>query len=708
MKDKPIVVVASNSTTPERGLEDLLDQLSFWEQLDALRQKADKKPAEVRLFIKPDMDFFALESPTGTNPVLVEHLIDLLAEKKYTNVQIGDSLDDADHWLENRDILVLADLIGYQFTTKKGNDYEVVNLSENLIKAPSEKDWTLPDRQLSADWFEADVRISFAKNKTHEEFGYALSLYNLIGVFPKRAKSYHYFYRLSAPALITELLSLTPVHFTLIDAWTSNHGSQGIRHPKTYHTKVLIGSNDALLADWVAALKMGADPSISPVNKYALKQRGLPANYSLLGDLTPYDHWQQPSIHIRNSVAHRNQHPTLRHVTEMWLQEVDTDFFPFKRVADAKVNQYATSMFAHIDDHPLSYWGYIGLNYFLGNLYQLLESWRTLYGKDQMYRRETVLGFDPTAFRRADFDAIPGYIEPLAQIVRFTPPDRNGLKWRYIDESVLFEYRKILPIPYEAFVERVPIAEAVFMMYDNIGGNRQPVRYDRRKRIIHQAERDLYLPQPNWMVLFGGKPIDVGKIEVIRYAEDRQEIFWRMVESANQSARYDDGMVRFGKHAQGTEIVIVARQHFELPIFWNIVNMDFLPVVKDTLVSDSYVQFFSRTMAQYEAAYEGRSPYLGQDMEPDYGESGDPNFPLGTEQVRNLLSLFAQGLQMFRTSGSPGTGGFVKTDEEGYHHFNGEHTDQELAHSARDIINDFYRALKKDWTYMSRNNSEKQ
>ncbi len=708
MKENPTAVVISNAPTPEGGLEDLLNQLAFWEQLDAFRQKADKAPADVRVFIKPDMEFYELDSPTGTDPGLVEHLIDLLAERKYINVLIGDSLDDADHWLENRDILILADLVGYQFTTKKGNDYEIVNLSENLIDPSAEKEWTLPDRRLSADWLEADIRINFAKNKTHEEYGYALGLYNLIGVFPKRAKSYHYFHRLSAPSLITELLSLTPVHFTLIDAWTSNHGSQGIRHRKVYDTRTLIGSNDAVLADWVAALKMGADPSISPVNNHALKQRGLPAHYQLRGDLVPYEQWQLPATHVRNSVAHRNQHPTLRHITEMWLQQVDTDFFPFKRVADAKVNQLTTSLFNQIDEQPFSYWGYVGLNYFLGNLHQLLESWRTLYDKDRIFRRETVLGFDPATFRRADFDAIPGYIEPLAQIVRFTPPDRNGLKWRYIDESVLFEYRKILPIPYEAFIDRVPIAEAVFMMYDNIGGKRQPVRYDRRKRILHQAERDLYLPQPNWMVFFGGKPIDVGKIEVIRYAEDRQEIFWRMVESANQSARYDDGMVRFGRHDQGTEIVIVARQHFELPLFWKVVNMDFFPQVKDALVSDAYVQFFSRTMAQYEAAYEGRSPYVGSDIKPDYGESGDPDFPMGAEQMRKLLGLFARAMQLIQPAENSGKQGFVRTDEAGYHHFKSGQTDQELTHSAREIIRDFYRAMRKDWAYLSNDQSGQQ
>ena len=45
----------------------------------------------------------------------------------------------------------------------------------------------------------------------------------------------------------------------------------------------------------------------------------------------------------------------------------------------------------------------------------------------------------------------------------------------------------------------------------------------------------------------GGKVIDVGKLERIRYHKDRQEIFWRSVTSANSSAEFDDGMVIFDR-----------------------------------------------------------------------------------------------------------------------------------------------------------------
>lgn len=133
--------------------------------------------------------------------------------------------------------------------------------------------------------------------------------------------------------------------------------------------------------------------------------------------------------------------------------------------------------------------------------------------------------------------------------------------------------------------------------------------------------------------------------------------------------------------------------------------MDFFPAVKDALVSDAYVQFFSRTMAQYEAAYEGRSPYLGKDIEPNYGESGDPDFPMGAEQMRKLLGLFAQAMQLIQPAGTSEGKGFVRTDEEGYHHFKSGRTDQELTHTAQEIVKDFYQALRKDWTYLRNDQS---
>ena len=155
------------------------------------------------------------------------------------------------------------------------------------------------------------------------------------------------------------------------------------------------------------------------------------------------------------------------------------------------------------------------------------------------------------AFSRADYDDVVDYLAPLEHLVKAVPPDENGLRWRYVDGSVLFHYSKVLPVDFDRFVEAVPVRNAITWMKDYIGGQTVPVQRDREGRVTHQAERNVYLPQPNWLVLYGGSVIDVAKLESIRYDDDEHKIVWRTVHSSNDSATHDDGSVRFTQRPCG-------------------------------------------------------------------------------------------------------------------------------------------------------------
>ncbi|MBK6731829.1 MAG: hypothetical protein IPG60_12995 [Bacteroidetes bacterium] len=245
------------------------------------------------------------------------------------------------------------------------------------------------------------------------------------------------------------------------------------------------------------------------------------------------------------------------------------------------MNKILSPIIKNIDEHPLAYSALIFLNYSLGNIQKFIESWQILYDKEKVFRKDTDLGFDPAEFSSKNYQDVVNYIKPLAQIVEHIEPDANGLKWRYIDDSVLFEYTRTLPYNFSAFIAKVDIAQSVQFMFDNIGGARIPVKYNQKNKIIHQAERDLYLPQPNWMVFFGGKYIDVCKIECIEYASNKETMYWRTIKSLNNSADYDDGMVEISAAGKNiTQIKIVARQKFTLPLFFQVINMDYLPKVK--------------------------------------------------------------------------------------------------------------------------------
>ncbi len=699
------VNICSNTTSDINSLlEQTLQQAQIFNAIEAKRKTTKLSKKNFSILIKPDLEFYELNGTTGVSPSLLEHFISFLAKNGYTNITVADGEQASGVWLENRDVLVLTDLAGYKYETVDGVAYDIESLSEDLVDGGFDNISVLRDAKLSSYWLNANFRIVFCKNKTDEEFYYSLCLKSLVDILPQKAKDYHYYFRLRPEEVAAALLQRDEVDFCIIDAYESNHGMQGIRQSKKLLTKTFIAGNNVLLVDWVGALKMELDPYCSSINSYSLKKIGLPLVYKIDGDLSIYKDWQNVPKLLAESTQARNKNPVIRRLSKAWLQQVDTDIFPFKNVADAQINKFISPIIKNIDTHPLAYSALVALNYSLGGIHQFIEGWQTLYDKEKIYRQHTELGFDVNEFSPPDFDAIENYILPLAQLVANAPPDANGIKWRYIDGSVLFEYARTLPYDFNSFISKVDIAQAVQYMFDNIGGARVAIKSNQKKQIIYQAERDIYLPQPNWMVMFGGKPIDVCKIEILRYTTNSQTILWRTVKSLNQSAEFDDGLVSFSAKQKGiTEIKIVARQKFTLPLFWQVFNMDYLPAMKDALVSDSYLRFFSRTMSNFEAVYEGRNPRLGKNANPSWGEKNENNHPLEAEQFKNLFAVFSGIAEKFMN----GKNVFAKDkslyeDEEGYRHFSGNNNEENIAGNAlKNFVKDVSEAVQKDVKYIT-------
>lgn len=692
-----VCIVQNEQRNPADLLAEVLQQAGFEDAIERKRAMLNIGKSDFCILIKPDMELFDHRSNTGTDPLLVEELIDLLHEKGYTNVAVADAEGSASLWLDNREVLVLADLAGYRFVTSKGNAYDVLNLSEATIDAEFPAGSALAGTELSEYWLSAHFRINFCKNKTDEAHGFALGLYNLMGILPLKAKSFHYKLRLKQEEVALDLYRHAPVDFAIIDAWCSNHGSQGSRCARPLQTCAFIASESLLLADWAGALKMGLDPYLSPLNAAVLRACGLPGNYQMEGDLRPWPGWISPSIHIRESTSKRNASPLTQRLAEACLQTVNTDLFPFKNMVDGRLNAILAHRLKDVDDNSAARWGLTAINYALANLEQFRQAWQVLFDKDSLHRIDTRLNVDIDKLSDADFESIEGYILPFQAILRYALPDRNGLRRRYIDGSIIFEYIRIIPVDYEDFVNRVDISQAVQMMYDNIGGARVVVKSDEQNRTMYQAERDLYLPQPNWMILFGGKHIDVDKLEVIRYDEYSRRNFWRTVHSANQSAEYDDGMVAFEKDPGGTRVTIVARQKFALPLFWQLFDIDYLPDVKEALVSDAYSRFFSRTMANFEAAAEGRVPFIGKAWDTRYAEHAHDGIPPEIEHLKYLFSMLAGMTEKWvHKDNAPAGATALGTDELGFRHFASPGKADEVSEGVSRFFSELATAIGKD------------
>jgi hypothetical protein len=343
------------------------------------------------------------------------------------------------------------------------------------------------------------------------------------------------------------------------------------------------------------------------------------------------------------------------------------------------MNAVATKYLANLDSNSLAFWATVGVNYATSFIQGSLEAFQTMYDKEHLRWKDAPLDINLADYSASDYEAVLDYMEPLQTIISQTPPEPNGLRWRYLDGSVLFEFSRLIHAPFKDFVARVNITKAVQSMNDYIGGACVPVKRDRAGRIIYQAERNIYLPQPNWMVLFGGKMIDVGKLEFIQYKQREHTIWWRTLKSSNDSAEFDDGIVTFAReNADQTRVTIVARQKFALPLFWQAVNIDMIPSIKDFLVVDAYSRYFTQTIANFEAQYQGRDCRIGKPW--ILGEESDSAPPLNVEAMIKTLMTVGNALQqnfgglpaVMQTLGLAGNEDrreFVEVDEDGFRHF---------------------------------------
>jgi uncharacterized protein (DUF362 family) len=610
-RDPAVRVCVTRSPSPDATalLDQSLTESGFWQHLEQCRRASRLRHDRFKIIIKPDLDCYDPALPDGTDPTLVEHMIDQLHDRGFRKIIVGDGRNCADAWLHNRDPLVVPDLMGYRFVTPKHRPYEIVDLQA----APA------PDC-ISKYWLESHYRINFAKNKTHEEFAYALCLHNLAGVVCVGSGGL----RDQRPTqLCLQVLRSAPPHFNLIDAFTSCHGGAGQRAPSRMETRTLIASANTLLADWAGAAKMGLDPHASPINDKALRQIGLPLRQAIEGELSPYPLWRNVHPLLVQSAGLRAAVDGLGRIVEPWFQSVDREHFPFKDFYHDRINAFVAPLMTQLDRNPRSFWTVVIINHLLAQIGSAIAAQYVVFGKDKLRRRLATLELDPADFDDAAYAGIADYLQPYQTLLESVPPNQLGLRWRHLDGSILFSAAHIFPIAFERFVAAVDITAAIQYMNDYIGGTTVPIHRDRRGRITHQIERNLYLQQPNWMAFFGGDLIDVEKLEFIEYGQDAQTIYWRTVASPNASASHDDGSVSFVRSAAGqTTVKIFARQQFALPALFRIFDVNRMPEIRNPIIERAYATFFSGTIANLQAQYEGRDFRIGRDAEAGTEASG--------------------------------------------------------------------------------------
>lgn len=674
-----IAVVLQDDGDKFSLLDKVLQQSGLWFALHEKHYRSGLEKDSFKILIKPDFNACELTGSTATDPELVEHLIDLLHDRGYSEVVIGESRNSCDMWLENRDVQILADVLGYQYATPAGRSYDVIDLSEDLVEGSFAEGDTLFNSNLPRAWLTADFRILFSKNKTDDETAYFLGLNNLISLLPLRDKDYHYKHRLNQVDVLIDLLRHIEIDFCIIDAFVSNHGNAGTRVARPLNTKTLIAGRNLLLTDYAAALKMGADLQSSPIHRRAQLVCGLPSPYRIDGDMTPYSDWINVNPLMLDSTRRRTQWVELDQILQPWLQTVDQESFAFKDPLNANINKWVSEYLQGIDENPNVFWSIISINYVLAYIYNSLDSLNVMYRKDRLWHQEMPLNVAIDDYPLTAYEAIVDYLQPLEAMTRCLKPDSNGLRWMFHEDgSVLVEFSRVIPVEYEDFVEHVDITKSIQYMNDYIGGLIVPVKEDAQGQVTHQIERNIYLPQPNYLVLYQGLDIDVSKLEYIIYGENEQRMLWRTIKSENGSATYDDGIVHFTKTEHGETLVsIFGRQQFTLPLFWQLVDLNNFPVLKERLFNHAYTTFFINTMANFEAVHEGREVRIGKLWNQHFGEPEEAHLLSPSEKMVSVLTQ----AQEFIQDNIPNKEGLLSSlftaynpqpefvDEDGFAHF---------------------------------------
>lgn len=584
--------------------EDALERSGFWKLLAGSHEKCP------RIIVLLQLGGSRKDDPHIISPRRVESLIDLIHQRTAVIPVLAASSDETSLWAGNRDVYALAELMGYRFATNGGLEYDLLDLSDNLTEAPFPEGSSLHGSQISADWLQAGIRLNLACLRPDAGECYAAGLFNLLSCLPLVDKALHYRQRRHVDAVISDILCHCPPHHTLIDAGCYTLSDQQDEHDHS-GSRFAVASHSALLADYTAALKVGLDPHLSHLVEAVAASNPLPSDFAIDGLLDPIETTFPHQPMAQMSTRYRRHSDSGDRLLEAWLTPLDPMIFPAKLTIDAKAGEVAADIRGS-NSSPSADALVTAINLMIGFCGQSVQSWCTLFNKDGLIQEIVSLGIDPEAIQRSQYDAIADELEALLPIAEAAPERAPGLRWRKFEKAVLFHYSRTLAIPFDLFVEKVDVSRTIEFMNDYIGGVMVVLDRDNADRPVRQCERNLYLPQPNYLVLYGGKPIDVTKIETVRYEPDAQRLYWKTICSSNGSADADDGVACFERHGAGTRITIAGKQRFNLPPAMQLVDLSLLPQLDVMLTTQAYQHFFERTTANFEALVEGRSIKIGR------------------------------------------------------------------------------------------------
>jgi len=274
-------------------LDTSLEQSGFLENLNSKLASSGKNKTDFSVVIKPNLMMFThVEDPvaTYTDPDLVEHLVDLIRQQGFRNLKVVESQNCFGNWYLHREVLHVAQVAGF---SPEDHGYEFIDLTENSVPHKYNGRWLNSDDDIiGKSWMNADYRVSFAKNKTHIEDYYTLTLKNIYGTNPMQDKMYEYHAKREWYGVTFDMLKSFHPDFGIIDAFYSSDGPLGFKGTFTPKpTRMILASPSLIAVDMVGSKMMGLKPKTSTLMTLCLEE------------------WKEPTIEYKGNVSSDYIHP---------------------------------------------------------------------------------------------------------------------------------------------------------------------------------------------------------------------------------------------------------------------------------------------------------------------------------------------------------------------------------------------------------------
>lgn len=295
------VVEASAPGEKLERFDEALDRGGLRNAVDERAAELGKPVADLTVAVKVDfmLGYSKTDPSTVVDPVLVERLADALARAGTTRVTVVESRNLYDRFYGGRDVASVASYFGFV-----SDRYRVVDLSQEQEDHDFRRGQS--HETVGRTWRDADLRVSFAKLKTHPVERFALSLWNLSTAVSQDGR-FLFSDRIAEPcAAIMELLDAFPVHFGVIDAFErcadGIMGAIACPHPKD--PLRFYAGRDLLSLDAVAARHMGVEePRVGSIYDEALYWFGDPRDVIVVDGVdNPILLWREVGSGVRGKV----------------------------------------------------------------------------------------------------------------------------------------------------------------------------------------------------------------------------------------------------------------------------------------------------------------------------------------------------------------------------------------------------------------------